>query len=114
MLACAGLGDDALLTHAFRYQGLAERVVDLVSSGVREILALEVDLRPARLLRQPLREVERGRASNEITEQARVLFLKRRISLRLLVLSDQIAKRGHQRLRDELPAERTEPTVLVR
>ena len=41
VLARAGLGDDALRAEALRQQRLAERVVDLVRAGVREILALE-------------------------------------------------------------------------
>jgi hypothetical protein len=51
VLAGAGLGDDALLAHALREQGLPEGVVDLVRPGVEEVLALEVDLRPPAVLR---------------------------------------------------------------
>jgi hypothetical protein len=51
MLPCARLGDDARLAHLARHQQrLAQRVVDLVRARVRQVLALEVDLRPA----QPL------------------------------------------------------------
>ena len=48
VLAGAGLGDDALLAHARGQQRLAERVVDLVRAGVREVFALEEDARAAR------------------------------------------------------------------
>ena len=41
VLARAGLGDDPLLAHAAREQGLAEHVVDLVRTGVGEVLALQ-------------------------------------------------------------------------
>ena len=41
VLSGAGLGDDAALAHPLREQRLAERVVDLVRAGVREVLALE-------------------------------------------------------------------------
>ena len=55
VLAGAGLGDDALRAEPLREQRLAERVVDLVRAGVREVLALEPDLRaPGR--GQPRRE----------------------------------------------------------
>ena len=47
VLAGAGLGDDAVLAHPQREQGLAERVVDLVRAGVVEVLALQIDLGPA-------------------------------------------------------------------
>jgi hypothetical protein len=41
VLAGAGLGDDALLAHAAREQGLAEAVVQLVGAEVVEVLPLE-------------------------------------------------------------------------
>jgi hypothetical protein len=47
VLARAGLGDDAGLAHALGQQDLAEAVVDLVRAGVVQVLALEVDFRPA-------------------------------------------------------------------
>ena len=47
VLPCAGFRDDAPLAHPLREERLAERVVDLVRAGVREILALEKDARAA-------------------------------------------------------------------
>ncbi len=44
VLPGAGLGDDAALAEALGEQRLAERVVDLVRPGVREILALQPDV----------------------------------------------------------------------
>ena len=61
VLAGAGLGDDPGLAHAPGEQDLAEAVVDLVGAGVVQLVALEVDLRPAEMLGQPLGEVERAR-----------------------------------------------------
>ena len=49
--AGAGLGDDARLAHAAREHDLAEHIVDLVRAGVIELLALEIDLRAAAVLR---------------------------------------------------------------
>ena len=63
VLARAGLGDDALLAHAPRQQALAQRVVDLVRAGVQQVFALQVDLRAAQRLAQPLGEVERRRTA---------------------------------------------------
>ena len=51
VLPGAGLGDDAPLAHARGEQRLAERVVDLVRAGVRQVLALEEDPRAAARLR---------------------------------------------------------------
>ncbi len=45
MLARARLGDDAPLAHPLRQQSLAQRVVDLVRAGMRQVFALEVDAR---------------------------------------------------------------------
>ncbi len=43
VLPGAGLGDDAPLAHALGEQRLAERVVDLVRAGVRQVFALQED-----------------------------------------------------------------------
>ena len=49
VLPRAGLGDDARLAHPLGEQPLAERVVDLVRAGMREVFALQPDLRAAEL-----------------------------------------------------------------
>src|SRR5206468_4177239 len=43
VLAGAGLGDDALLAHAEREEGLADRVVDFVRASVVEVFPFEPD-----------------------------------------------------------------------
>jgi hypothetical protein len=50
VLPGTGLGNDAWLAHAAGQQGLTNGVVDLVSAGVIEVFALEIDLRTAELL----------------------------------------------------------------
>ena len=47
VLPGAGFGDDAALAHAHGEQRLAERVVDLVRAGVRQVFALQEDPRAA-------------------------------------------------------------------
>ena len=62
VLPGAGLGDDAPLPHAPRQQRLTEAVVDLVRAGVGQVLALQIDPRPAAEGgAQVRREVERRR-----------------------------------------------------
>jgi hypothetical protein len=61
MLAGAGFGDDPGLAHAFGKQDLADAIVDLVRAGVIELVALEVDLRAAEMLGQPLGKIHRRR-----------------------------------------------------
>ena len=71
VLAGAGLGDDPGLAHPPRQQDLPEHVVDLVRAGVVELVALEVDLRAAEPLGQPLGEVERRRAGRRSASRGR-------------------------------------------
>ena len=49
MLPGARLGDDAGLAHPAGQQDLSDGVVDLVGTGMVEVFALEVDLRPVTL-----------------------------------------------------------------
>ena len=62
VLAGAGLGDDAGLAHALGEQDLAEAIVDLVRAGVVELLALEIDLGAAEMLRSAARRNRAGSA----------------------------------------------------
>jgi hypothetical protein len=66
MLAGAGFGDDPGLAHALGKQDLAEAIVDLVRTGVVELVALEVDLRAAEMLGQPLGEIQRRRTAGVV------------------------------------------------
>ena len=68
MLAGAGFGDNALLAHAKRQEGLADGVVDLVCAGVVEVFALEINFGSAEMLRKPAGEIETGGAADEIAE----------------------------------------------
>ena len=104
MLACAGLGNNALLAHALRQQSLAQRVVDLVRAGVQQVFALQVDLRAAQLFGQPLGKVERRRPPGKVLQQTRKLGLERCVGLRRFVLVLQFDQRRHQRLRHIPPA----------
>ena len=68
VLARARLGDDAALAHAAREKNLAERVVDLVRARVREVFALEVQGRAARVFCQAGGLEERRRAARIIAQ----------------------------------------------
>ena len=114
VLARAGLGDDALLAHAAGEQDLAEHVVDLVRAGVVELVALEIDLRAAEPLGQPLGEIERARPADVVLEEVVELGLERRVGLRLLVGLLQREDQRHQRLGDEAAAVDAEAAALVR
>ena len=63
MLPGAGLGDDAMLAHAFNQQRLSQTVVDLVRAGMKQVFALEINLCPAQLFGEALgKEQRRGAA----------------------------------------------------
>ena len=83
MHAGAGFGDDAGLAHAAREHDLAEHVVHLVRAGVIQFLALEIDFRAAKMLRQPLGKIERRRPPDIMREVVIHLLLEGRIGLRL-------------------------------
>ena len=53
VLPRAGLRDQLLLAHPLGQQPLTQAVVDLVGTGVVEVLAFEVDLHPAKMPSQP-------------------------------------------------------------
>src|SRR6267378_3495937 len=66
MLAGAGLGDDPLLAHATGDHDLAEHVVDLVRTGVVQLLALEIDLGAAEMFGEALGEIQRRRPAEHL------------------------------------------------
>jgi hypothetical protein len=76
VLASAGFGDDALFAETLGEQDLAEGVVDLVSAGVQQILALEVDFGTAELFGPAFGEIERRGTADVFVEQAVELFWK--------------------------------------
>jgi hypothetical protein len=65
MLAGTGLSDHARLAHPSSEKHLPKGVVDLVSAGVEEVLALEIHLRAAKGASEALGEVEGSRAAGE-------------------------------------------------
>ena len=96
VLPGARLGDDPPLAHAKREQGLAERVVDLVGPGMVEVLALEVDPRPAAVFRQPAGEVQRRRPADIVLVQVVEFGLESRIGRSLGVLDRQLVQGASQ------------------
>src|SRR6266849_6310098 len=47
------------------WRRMSDRVVELVGAGMAEVLALEMDMRPAEMLAQAVRRVQRRRPSDE-------------------------------------------------
>ena len=104
MLPRARLGDNAAFAHAPGEQPLPECVIDLVGTGVGEILAFEVDLGAATGGRKPIREGQGSGPPRIGAVQVVELRLERRVGNCGLVGVVQFKDRRHQRLRDEPPA----------
>ena len=100
MLAGAGLGDDAGLAHAHGQEDLAHAVVDLVRAGVVQLLALEIDLGPAEVGRQPLGEIERARPADIVGQEAAQLGLEGRVGLGRRIGAVELEHQRHQGLGD--------------
>ena len=113
VLPGARLRNDARHAEPLREHGLAQRVVDLVRAGVREVLALEPHLarpRPSRVLGACVSAV--GRPTQLLSSAASSAWK----SVRVQVLPDarfEFLERGDQRFRDVTAAERTEAAARV-
>ena len=114
VLARAGLCNDPLLAHPPREQHLAEAVIDLVGAGMVQLVALEIDFRPAEMLGQALGEIERRRAAHIVGPQVLHLGREGGVLLGLAILGLQLQHEGHQRLGDIASAELAEPAIRVR
>ena len=116
MLTGARLGHDPRLAHPLRQQTLAQGVVDLVGSGVREILSLEedADVGPGAVGKGGGSDLEqRRRAADEVALQPGQLLPVRGVAPRLGPCGAQLVERRDERLRDVAPTVRAEPAARV-
>ncbi len=113
MLARARLGDDPGLAHAAGEDDLAQHIVDLVRAGMVQLVALEIDLRPAEMLGQPRREIERRGTTDVVLPQVVHLGPEIRVGLGMFIARFEIENQRHQRLGHEASAEDAETTLLV-
>jgi hypothetical protein len=104
LLARARFRDDSMFAHAYREKRLPQRVVDLVRAGMREVFALEINLRPAEMLTEPLRVGNRRRATRICSLQIGELCSKGGIIQRRIKRLDQFVQRRDQSLRHKPPA----------
>ena len=103
MLAGTGLGNDVLLAHALSKQNLPQDVINLVATGVIQILALEPDV-SADISGELLRVVQRRGTSDISTLKPVELIEKILINAGLRVAIGDLTDNGHQRLRHKLAA----------
>ena len=114
MLAGARLRDDALFAHPPGEQRLADDVVDLMRAGVIQLVALEVDSRPADMGREPFGEVKRARPADIIAHVAVEFRLEVRIGLGRLIGLFDLQDQRHQRFGHEAAAIEAEMAFGVR
>ena len=113
VLTRTGLRNETRLAHLLREQRLPEAVVDLVRTRVIQVLALQVDLRAAEVLRHLLGIVEAARAARILVEERLQLRVKFRVVLVFVVGGLELDHRVHQRLRDVLAPVNTESSILI-
>src|SRR5262249_55174003 len=97
MLTGAGLRDDAPLPEPRGEENLAECVVDLVSTGVVQVLALQNDEPAGRC--EALGLVERGRPPHVARAEAVELLTERNVGERRVPATLELVERGYERLR---------------
>mmetsp|Transcript_11316 Transcript_11316/g.26221 ORF Transcript_11316/g.26221 Transcript_11316/m.26221 type:complete len:268 (+) Transcript_11316:677-1480(+) len=105
VLSCPRFCNDAWFAHAFRQQGLSDRIVDLVSTGVSQILTLQPDSGTTRVLCQTLCFVQWSRASHKVLSVSIQFRPKRGIILERVVGVLEFRKGNRKRFRNELSSE---------
>ncbi|MNP42103.1 hypothetical protein D3C76_1358440 [compost metagenome] len=114
MLSGTGLGDNPLGSHPLSEQNLTDSVVDLMRSGMIQILTLQVNLRPSPSLGQPLRIRQRILAPHVFSQIKAKLFLITRVIFKLVKLLTQIVQDFLQFRRDEAAPELPKVSFLLK
>ena len=104
MLAGTGLCDDAFLAHKLGEQRLSEGIVDLMRTGMQQVLTLEEYLRPPIMFCQFFRIVKIGWPTGIFLKQALELCLKFRIIFFFFLSGFQFVKCRHDDFRNILSA----------
>ena len=114
VLPRAGLGDQASLAHLLRQQRLAQHVVDLVGTGVVQVLPFQIDLSAAQVLRDLLCKIQSAGAARVIVQKPGQLRLKLRVVFVILVSRFQLLHGIHQRFGNVLPAVDAKSSFRIR
>ena len=114
VLAGSCLCNDAGFPHAAGEEDLADRVVDLVRAGVEQILALQINFRPAEFFGEPFGKIEGRWASTKIREQPREFLAEFRILAGGVVFALEVLQRRHQRFGNKHASIGAEVAACVR
>ena len=113
MLSGTGLGDDPLLAHFLCQQDLSQHVVNLVRTGVVQILPLQVNLAAAQVFGHPVCIIEHGRSAGVIPQQCPVLLQELRIVSVFVISFFQLMHCIHDGFRHILSAELSKSSYLT-
>ena len=113
MLTGARLGDEAALAHALGQQRLADDVIELVRSGMRQVLAFE-EQSDAEQLAQPAAFGDRRRAAPVMPQEVVQTAAEGGICPSGLEAGLELLASGHERLRHEPPSEFAKASVPLR
>ena len=106
-------GDDARFAHSLGEERLADRVVDLVGTGVIEVFTFEINLRAAGVPREPPCEIEGRRTADEVGIEQVELGAERRVGKGPLVFALEFIKGEEEGLRNVAPAVGAEATLAI-
>jgi hypothetical protein len=113
VLAGTGFGDDAGFAEALGEEDLADGVVDLMRSGVEEVLALEVDFGATEFFGPAFGEVEGGGPTAVVVEEVVEFGLEGGVGFGCFVGSAELIEWAHEGFGGEASAEFAEVTGCV-
>ena len=114
MLASSGLGNDFGFAHAAGQQSLTQHIVDFVRAGMVQLIALEIEFCPAKMLRQPFSKIERRWSANKMF--LIIGHLSSEAGIRLCRLPGRLylKDKRHQCFRNKAPAMNAKPALFIR
>ena len=104
MLARTGLGDHPCFAHSLRQQGLPDHVIDLVTTGVRQILPLKPEI-DAEFFAESMTPRQRRRTSCIVTQDGSIFVLESGVAPSVSEGLLELDTSRHQWFGYELPAE---------
>ncbi len=113
MLAGAGFGDHPRFTHPQRQQSLAQRVIDLVRTGMVQILAFEPNSSAANRFGQPASVIKRAGATDKGFQQTVEFAGKLGVVLRFVVFPGKLIQSPRQGLRYETTTKTAESPAII-
>ena len=113
MLPGTGFGDHPALAHLAGEQCLSEGIVDLVRTGVAQVLSFEPDAGAAEAGRKSARQIERGRPTDVVLQELIEPGLETSVLARLAIGLFEVGQRRHQGFWNEPAAKGAEVAAVI-